>query len=77
LLKYRLEERRPPTAPRQQTYYWFDPDSRMIAMMTTVRVIDGAPIETAIATIRLNVELDDGLFSLDPPPGYAKSQSAE
>ncbi len=53
-----------------QTYYWFDPVSNDIKLVTFEQMINGATVESSSIDIQLNVDLPGELFSTDPPLDY-------
>ncbi len=76
LLKYRwtwpepTTQTRPAPADAPTTYFWFDAADKKLTLLTGERIIDGKPVEYASATVNLNVDLADDLFSTQVPPGY-------
>ncbi|MHC4443141.1 MAG: LolA family protein [Planctomycetota bacterium] len=75
LLKYALEYNKPQdqlTAEESscRMYYWFDIQEKTLVLMTKEQIVNGTPVVTTSATVKLNVDLPDSLFSTEVPPGY-------
>jgi outer membrane lipoprotein-sorting protein len=77
LEKYRLDQNQNtatrPAEDGNQVFCWLDPTTKQAVLMTQERMVEGATTETSRATIHLNPELSDDLFSTAKPPGYTEA----
>jgi len=60
----------------QDMTVWIDPQKRLPLLIETTGRSVGLDFNMTFADIRLDPKLDESLFSLDPPAGYAVSKAA-
>ncbi len=77
LLKYHLRYHAgDQSEPDLARYFWFEPESRELALITLERRVDGVWVETVCLEVQFNVDLADELFSTEIPPGYTEMPEA-
>jgi outer membrane lipoprotein-sorting protein len=57
-------------APGYETVVWADPQTRLPVQLDVSAPFGDQTVRTTVSDIQLDLDLDDSLFSLEPPQGY-------